>query len=80
MARGDDGRTFPWGHEQPNVALARFESGWNQTVPVSSYSSHSSPYGVIGMAGNALCCLELGPIRRGEAVGYIVELENGFKI
>ena len=37
----------------PTSALARFASGWNDTVAVTTHAAHPSPYGVVGMAGNA---------------------------
>jgi len=52
-ARGTDARRYPWGDAMPTAALARFASGWNDTVAVTTHEGHPSPYGVIGMAGNA---------------------------
>lgn len=52
-ARGVDARRYPWGDTPPSPAHARFASGWNDTVPVTAHAAHPSPYGVIGMAGNA---------------------------
>jgi len=52
-ARGTDARRYPWGDEMPTAARARFASGWNDTAAVTAYADHASPYGVIGMAGNA---------------------------
>ena len=52
-ARGTDARRYPWGDAMPTSALARFASGWNDTVAVTTHGAHPSPYGVIGMAGNA---------------------------
>jgi len=52
-ARGTDARRYPWGDAMPTSALARFASGWNDTVAVTTHVAHPSPYGVIGMAGNA---------------------------
>jgi iron(II)-dependent oxidoreductase len=52
-ARGTDARRHPWGDTMPSAAHARFASAWNDTVPVSAHVAHPSPYGVVGMAGNA---------------------------
>lgn len=48
-ARGTDGRTYPWG-EGIDSTFANFNS--NRSVPVGSYESGKSPYGVYDMAGN----------------------------
>ena len=51
-ARGEDGRTFPWGEEfTPTHANAR-ESGVGSTTPVGVYPDGSSPYGLLDCAGN----------------------------
>jgi len=52
-ARGTDARRYPWGDAMPTAASARFASGWNDTVTVTTHMTHPSPFGVIGMAGNA---------------------------
>ncbi|MFZ9298607.1 MAG: formylglycine-generating enzyme family protein [Hylemonella sp.] len=52
-ARGPHALRYPWGNSTPTPAQARFASGWNQTAPVDAYAAHASPYGVVGMAGNA---------------------------
>lgn len=52
-ARGTDARPYPWGPAAPTPELARFASGWNQTASVNARSAGASPYGVLGMAGNA---------------------------
>lgn len=51
-ARGDDGRTFPWG-EVANPAYANSrESGLGGLTPVGLYLEGASPYGLLDMAGN----------------------------
>ncbi len=52
-ARGSDARRYPWGEAEPTASHARFASAWNDTAPVGTYAAHPSPYGVIGLAGNA---------------------------
>ena len=57
-ARGTDGRTYPWGNEQPTTTLANFMKGSATNVyeegvaPVDSYEAGKSPYGLHHMAGN----------------------------
>ena len=62
-ARGDDGRTFPWGWDRPDEDLRAnsgdsrccHESdrdGFLRTSPVGSFPSGRSPFGVEDMAGN----------------------------
>ncbi len=57
-ARGTDGRTYPWGNEQPTARLANFGKGSTANVyddllaPVDSYEAGKSPYGLHHMAGN----------------------------
>lgn len=51
-ARGDDGRTFPWGDTfDPALANTR-EGGVAGTTPVGSYPAGASPWGALDMAGN----------------------------
>ena len=55
-ARGENGVAFPWGFEPPSQKPVNFGRNWEgiQTLwPVSSNTGTLSPYGVIGMAGNA---------------------------
>lgn len=49
-ARGDDGRRYPWGDEEPTPAHARYRSG--QTADVGSFSQGAGPYGHLDLAGN----------------------------
>lgn len=51
-AQGDDGRTYPWGNEEPNKRLCNFSRNVGQTTPVTEYPAGASPYGVMDMAGN----------------------------
>ncbi len=51
-ARGDDGRTFPWGEvPDPRRANVR-ETGVGATSPVGVFLEGCSPYGLFDMAGN----------------------------
>jgi formylglycine-generating enzyme required for sulfatase activity len=51
-ARGEDGRTYPWGNEfSPERANVR-ESGVGSTTPVGAYPNGASSYGVFDCAGN----------------------------
>jgi formylglycine-generating enzyme required for sulfatase activity len=56
-ARGTDGRLYPWGNQEPTKNLANFALGarfsYGQVLmPVRSYESGRSPYGMYHMAGN----------------------------
>ncbi len=59
-ARGTDGRTYPWGNDDPTPAHLNFnwpsgtfdQEPLGVTAPVGSYSLGASPYGVLDMAGN----------------------------
>ena len=52
-ARGDDGRTYPWGNQSPTCTLANTGMcGVGDTSAVGTYSAGASPYGVMDMAGN----------------------------
>jgi len=58
-ARGTDGRTYPWGNEQPTARLANFGKSWDTTnvyderlASVDSYDAGKSLYGLHHMAGN----------------------------
>jgi formylglycine-generating enzyme required for sulfatase activity len=56
-ARGTDARLYPWGYQTPTPDLANFALGarfsYSQVLmPVHSYDTGTSPYGVRQMAGN----------------------------
>lgn len=58
-ARGTDGRTYPWGNEEPAFKRANFDKPFPGSIyrdglkPVGSYEAGKSPYGIYDMAGNA---------------------------
>ena len=52
-ARGADARKYPWGDAAPDRARAQFGARFNETAPAENFSAGASPYGVLGMAGNA---------------------------
>jgi formylglycine-generating enzyme len=51
-ARGDDGRTYPWGNEAPTDIRAIFNSSFENLRPVNALSAGRSPFGAYGMAGS----------------------------
>jgi formylglycine-generating enzyme required for sulfatase activity len=51
-ARGDDGRTYPWGEQWDSSRANSKESQRIGPAPVGSYPSGVSPYGAYDMAGN----------------------------
>lgn len=50
-SRGTDERTYPWGNDI-NKVYANFDQAVGDTMPVGSYESGQSPYGVYDMSGN----------------------------
>lgn len=50
-ARGEDGRTYPWG-EGIDKTLANHNGYVGDTTQVGSYESGKSPYGIYDLAGN----------------------------
>jgi formylglycine-generating enzyme required for sulfatase activity len=53
-ARGDDGRTWPWGNEYRRGAAALQDTAGGDTAAVGSHPDDLSPYGAYDMAGNAM--------------------------
>ena len=52
-ARGEDGRIYPWGNTFMEGYCNTDETGIDETRPIDTFPRDESPYGVIGMAGNA---------------------------
>lgn len=60
-ARGTDGRTYPWGNEEPGTAhcnLSGSTAGHQFTAPVGSFPGGASPFGAMDMAGNVFECVQ----------------------
>lgn len=53
-ARGMDGRTYPWGNEEPNASRAVFgrERSAERTTPVGSCPLGKGPFGHLDLIGN----------------------------
>ena len=51
-ARGTDGRTYPWGDYFLIEDYANYGAIVGDTMPVGSYPTGQSPYGLMDMAGN----------------------------
>ena len=72
LARGVDGRRFPWGdHHDPAMSCGVLSQTLPQPVPVGSFPLDCSVYGACGLAGNVrdLCdneWTEQGPAQDGE--------------
>ena len=52
-ARGTDGRTYPWGDEEPHEHVCNIRRFYKGTTPVGLFSPQGdSPYGCVDMTGN----------------------------
>jgi formylglycine-generating enzyme required for sulfatase activity len=52
LARGTDGRPWPWGEVFDEARCACAESGWGWTVPVTAHPAGAGPFGAEQLAGN----------------------------
>lgn len=50
-ARGDDGRTFPWGNDFDSTQLNSHDRGPFDTMPVGRFPAGASPFGLLDAAG-----------------------------
>jgi formylglycine-generating enzyme required for sulfatase activity len=77
LARGVDGRRFPWGdHHDPALSCVVLSQSLPQPVPVGSFPLDCSVYGASGLAGNVrdLCdneWTEQGPAQDGERLTHV---------
>lgn len=53
-ARGEDGRTYPWGSQPPTPELACFDQDWGKGKPnpVGNHPAGRGPFGTLDQAGN----------------------------
>ena len=55
-ARGTNGFLYPWGFNSPNDSFSNFQKQWEGIAtlwPVNKSNAGNSPFGLVGMAGNA---------------------------
>ena len=52
VARGREGRTYPWGNEKPDATVARIGPEVGRVTPVGLYPAGATPEGIQDMVGN----------------------------
>ena len=52
LARGGDGRPWPWGDVFDEARCACADGGWGWTAPVTAHPDGASPFGAEQLAGN----------------------------
>ncbi|MFF7307741.1 SUMF1/EgtB/PvdO family nonheme iron enzyme [Streptomyces sp. NPDC008137] len=52
VARGTDGRLYPWGDEEPTGEHCNHSMGVGDTTPVGAFPKAAGPYGVDDIVGN----------------------------
>jgi len=52
VAKGKEGRKYPWGNAPPDATRAHFDAGWGATTTVGTPAAGATPEGVLNLAGN----------------------------
>ena len=84
-AMGTDGRTYPWGNQEPNCSMANYYPCASGTVSVGSKPAGASPYGAMDMSGNVWEWVEENGAFRGGGWGdgaheyYFVSVDRKYK-